>query len=57
MRIRTKGSNRALRATGLFGKADAAAVVLEQVAEADSLVLWNQGCEVKFDFVWVGIFC
>ena len=56
IRIGAKRSDSALGATGFFGEADAAAVVLEQVAEADTLVLWNQGCEVKFDFVEVGIF-
>ena len=54
--IRAQGSNRAFGAARLFGEADAAAVVLEQVAETNALLFRNQPGQVEFDFVGVGIF-
>ena len=54
-RKRTKVLDRAFGTLRLFGEADAAAVVLHQVAEADALFFRDDCRQVSFDFVRVGL--
>jgi hypothetical protein len=54
--IRTEFSNDALGAPRLFREANAATVILHEMAEAHALFLWDDGHQVGFDFVGVGVF-
>ena len=55
MRIRAQVSDRALRTPGLVSDADAAAVILHQVAKADPLFFGNNCDEIGFDLVGIGL--
>ena len=55
VRIGAERANRALRAGRFFGNADAAAMVLQQVAEAHALFRWYERDEIKFNLVRIGV--
>src|SRR5919108_3623497 len=56
VRVGTEGPNRALGTFRLTGDADAPAVVLQEMAEADALFFGNDGHQVELDFVRVRVF-
>ena len=53
VRIRAHVSDRALRTFGLVSDADAAAMILHQVAKADPLSFGNDFHQIKFDLVGI----
>jgi hypothetical protein len=55
VRVRAQVSDRALRTPGLVSDADAAAVILHQVAKADPSFLRNNCDEIGFDLVGIGV--
>ena len=55
VRIGAKAEHDALRAIGLAGEADPAAVILEQMAEADLIRFRHQGHQIRLYLVGIGL--
>jgi hypothetical protein len=53
--IGTKRPDRATGTARALGQANAASVVLQQMAKPYPLLFWHDRSQIEFDLVWIGV--